>query len=48
VKPWRLLQKLDQDNGVGVLNSGNDCWRGFTKAIMPISEAALSVPRAQN
>jgi hypothetical protein len=24
--------KLDQDGGVGLLNSGNDFWRGFFKA----------------
>jgi len=26
-----LHQKLDQDGGVGLLNSGNDCWRFSTK-----------------
>jgi hypothetical protein len=26
-----ILQKLDQDGGVGLLNSGNDCWHVSTK-----------------
>jgi hypothetical protein len=27
-----IHQKLEQDGDGGLLNSGNDCWRGFTKA----------------
>jgi len=27
-----ILQKLDQEGGVGLLNSGNDCWQKSTKA----------------
>jgi len=27
-----IHQKLDQDAGVGFLNSGSDCWPDFTKA----------------
>jgi hypothetical protein len=35
-----MHQKLDQDGGVGLLNSGSDCWQSFTKANSPQQEFA--------